>query len=220
MPFFGRADRRENPGDMEDSSGAPAAIRARELVAILSPDRTPPVYGQVFQSDAEVQRQWSALKSWAKKNGAFLSPDQANTLRQGKEGGGEEHFVYFDESASHVIKETRPDSWANKATAGQYFQRWHDIGKLWPALEAEVIGVSETAIFPRQRFIDGDIYESRSDLVADMNRNGWERIDPNRFRHRKTGALITDAKPSNVIRGRDGSVWPFDVVVESPGNIG
>jgi hypothetical protein len=220
MPFSGRADQRQNPGIMEDSSGARAAIRARELVAILSPDRKPPVYGQVFQSDAEVQRQWSALKSWAKKNGAFLSLDQVMALRKGKEGGGEEHFVYFDENASHVIKETRPDSWANKATAGQYFQRWHDIGKLWPALEAEVIGVSDASIFTRQRFIDGDIFESRSDLEADMKMNGWERIGPNRFRHHETGALITDAKPSNVIRGRDGTVWPFDVVVVSTGNLG
>jgi hypothetical protein len=204
---------------MEDSSGANEAIRARELVAILSPDRKPPLYGQVFQSDTEVERQWSALISWAKENGAFLSPNQAKALRKGKEGGGEEHFVYFDENATHVIKETRPDSWA-KATAGQYFQRWHDIGKLWPALEAEVVGVSDESIFTRQRFIDGDIYESSAALEADMKTNGWERIAPNHFWHNETGAVIVDAKRSNVIRGRDGAIWPFDVVVKSTGNIG
>ena len=205
---------------MEDSSGADEAIRARELVAILSPGRKPPVYGQVFQSEAEVLRQWSTLISWAKDKGVFLSPDQAKALRKGKEGGGEEHFVYFEKNATHVIKETRPDSWANKAAAGQYFQRWNDIGKLWPALEAEIIGVTDDSIFTRQRFIDGDIYESRAALEADMAANGWEKIGLNRFSHPESGAVITDAKPSNVIRGRDGAVWPFDGVVESTGNIG
>lgn len=149
----------------------------------------------------------------------FLSAVQAEALRKGREGGGEEHFVYFDESTSHVIKETRPDSWANKATAGQYFQRWHDLGTLCPALEAEIIGVSSDSIFTRQRFIDGDIFESRAALEADMRVNGWERIAPNHFRHLETGAVIVDAKPSNVIRGRDGTVWPSDVVVESTGNL-
>lgn len=202
---------------MENPLGAHRAIRARELVAVVSPDRQPPLYGQVFQSAAEVERQWSALTSWAAKNGLLLSPEQAAKLRRGREGGGEEHFVYFDEHEIHVIKETRPDSWANKASAGQYFQRWRDVGILWPALEAELIGISGHSIFVRQRFIDGDVFESRADLEGDMSANGWERIGSARFRHIATGAVIRDAKPSNVIRGRDGSVWPFDVVVESTG---
>jgi hypothetical protein len=40
------------------------------------------------------------------------------------------------------------------------------------------------------------------------------------FIHITTGAVIKDAKPSNGIRGRDGTVWPFDVVVESTGSLG
>ena len=205
---------------MENPLGAQEAIRARELVAVVSPDRKPPLYGQVFQSDAELERQWSALTCWAAEKGVILSIVQIETLRRGREGGGEEHFVYFDECSNHVIKETRPDSWANKASAGQYFQRWVDLGTLWPALEAELIGISDHSIFVRQRFIDGDLFKDRAVLEADMAANGWERIGPIRFRHLATGAVITDAKPSNVIRGRDGSVWPFDVVVESTGILG
>jgi hypothetical protein len=215
-----RAYRRQSPGIMENPLGAQKAIRARELVAVVSPDRKPPLYGQVFQSDAEVQRQWSALTFWAAENGLLLSPEQAAKLRRGREGGGEEHFVYFDEHEIFVIKETRPDSWANRASAGQYFQRWVDLGTLWPALEAELVGISDHSIFVRQRFIDGDLFGDRAVLEADMSANGWERIGPIRFRHISTGAVVTDAKPSNVIRGRDGSVWPFDVVVESTGSLG
>lgn len=205
---------------METPLGAQKAVRARELVAVVSPNRRPPLYGQVFQSAAEVERQWSALSFWAAQKGLLLSPAQVEEFRRGREGGGEEHFVYFDDRSSHVVKETRPDSWANKASAGQYFQRWHDLGTLWPALEAEFIGISSHAIFVPQRFVDGDIVESRADLEADMGANGWERIGAIRFRHIKTGAVITDAKPTNVIRGRDGTVWPFDVVVESTGSLG
>lgn len=150
----------------------------------------------------------------------LLSVSQVEALRRGREGGGEEHFVYFDENSNHVIKETRPDSWANKASAGQYFQRWVDLGTLWPALEAELIGIDGHSIFVRQRFVDGDLFEDRASLDAGMGANGRERIGSIRFRHHASGAVITDAKPSNVIRGRDGSVWPFDVVVESPGNLG
>jgi hypothetical protein len=205
---------------MENPLGAQKAIRARELVAVVSPNRRPPLYGQVFQSAAEVDRQWAALTGWAAENDMLLSPGQAERLRHGREGGGEEHFVYFEEHESHVIKETRPDSWANKASAGQYFQRWIDLGTLWPALEAELVGIYDRSIFVRQRFIDGDVFEDRAVLEADMRANGWERIGAIRFRHVGTGAVITDAKPSNVIRGRDGSVWPFDVVVESTGCLG
>ncbi len=205
---------------MENPFGAQKAIRARELVAVVSPDRKPPLYGHVFQSSAEVERQWSALNSWAAENGRLLTPAQVEMLRSGREGGGEEHFVYFDENSDHVIKETRPDSWANKASAGQYFQRWHDLGTLWPALEAEFVGISGQSIFVRQRFIDGDIVQNRALLEADMRANGWERIGASCFRHITTGAVIKDAKPSNVIRGRDGTVWPFDVVVESTGSLG
>lgn len=205
---------------MENPLGAQKAIRARELVPVVSPDRNPPLYGQVFQSAAEVERQWSALTSWAEERGMLLSLSQVEALRRGREGGGEEHFVYFDENCHHVVKETRPDSWANKASAGQYFQRWADLGTLWPALEAEVIGIDGHSIFVRQRFVDGDLFEDRASLDAGMNANGWERIGSIRFRHLPSGAVITDAKPSNVIRGRDGSVWPFDVVVESTGSLG
>lgn len=214
-----RANRPENARGMEDSGPAQGAIPARELVPILSPDRSPPTYGQVFQPDAEIKRQWGALTSWAKDSGVFITPEGAKKLRKGDKGGGEEHFVYFDEVLGHVVKETRPDSWANKATAGQYFQRWKDIGKLWPALEPEVIGVSDGAIFTRQKFIDGDVYENRADLMADMKTNGWEPAGYGKFRHEATGAVIGDARPSNVIRGRDGTVWPFDVIVESTGNL-
>jgi hypothetical protein len=203
---------------MEKPLGAQKAIRARELVAVVSPDRKPPLYGQVFQSAAEVERQWWALTSWAGKHGLILSRAHVERLRRGREGGGEEHFVYFDEYESHVIKETRPDSWANKASAGQYFQRWRDLGTLWPALEAEFVGTFGHSIFVRQRFIDGDVFESRAHLEADMGAKGWERSGANRFSHLASGAVITDAKPSNVIRGRDGAVWPFDVVVESTGS--
>lgn len=159
---------------MENPLGAQKAIRARELVAVVSPNRKPPLYGQVFQSAAEVERQWSALTSWAEEKGMLLSLSQVEALRRGREGGGEEHFVYFDENSNHVIKETRPDSWANKASAGQYFQRWFDLGTLWPALEAELIGIDGHSIFVRQRFVDGDLFEDRASLDAGMGENGWE----------------------------------------------
>jgi hypothetical protein len=61
---------------MENPLGAQKAIRARELVAVVSPDRKPPLYGHVFQSSAEVERQWSALNSWAAENGRLLSTSQ------------------------------------------------------------------------------------------------------------------------------------------------
>lgn len=204
---------------MEDSGATHAAIHSRELVLLLSPTRRPPAYGQVFQPEGEIQRQWEELRCWAEACGRLIDSEWASRLREGREGGGEEHFVYFRGDAGFVIKETRPDSWASGAAPAQYFARWDDIGKLWPKLEAMVIGVSEAAIWTRQRFVEGEIYKDRPALDADMTRNGWLRIEVNRYQHTASGAVIRDAKPSNVIRGRDGTPWPFDVIVESTGSL-
>ncbi|WP_367873717.1 hypothetical protein [Luteolibacter sp. Populi] len=204
---------------MENPPRAQGTISARELIAILSPTRRPPTYGQVFQSEAEVQRQLEALRRWAERSGRIIDDEWAADLRAGVEGGGEEHFVYFAQGAEFVVKETRPDSWASGATAAQYFARWDDVGKLWPKLEAEVIGISGKSIWTRQKFVDGDNYIDRAEFEADMAKAGWDKTGLNRFRHAATGAEIRDAKPSNVIRGRDGTPWPIDVIVDSTGSI-
>ena len=47
---------------------------------------------------------------------------------------------------------------------------------------------------------------------------GWEKIAPAKFKHKQSGAIISDARPSNVIKGADGRPWPFDVMVDDLGS--
>jgi hypothetical protein len=212
----GRANRPAGAPEIQDGGAAQGAVSQGELVAVLSPNRKPPLYGQVFQSSAEISRQKAELKNWAASNGLALTPDQASALTRGKQrGGGEEHDVFRD--GESVIKATRGDSWAAGASPAQYFQRWEDIGRLWPALKPEVIGIEGDRIWTRQTFIDGDVYSNPADLTRDMDAAGWDRVGPRRFKHRVSGAVISDVKPSNVIRGKDGRMWPFDVIVDDIG---
>jgi hypothetical protein len=216
MAESGRANRPAGAPEIQDGGTAQGAVSPGELVAALSPNRKPPLYGQVFQSSAEISRQKAELKNWAAGNGLTLTPDQASALTRGKQrGGGEEHDVFRD--GESVIKATRGDSWAAGASPAQYFQRWEDIGKLWPALKPEVIGIEGDRIWTRQTFIDGDVYSNPADLTRDMDAAGWDRLGPRRFKHRASGAVISDVKPSNVIRGKDGRMWPFDVIVDDIG---
>lgn len=210
------ADKRESPRELQKPRGETGPVSTRELVEVLSPERTPPTYGQVFVSEQKIRKEKSELKDWALRNGLHINARELADLKRGKEkGGGEEHFVYFD--GDSVIKETRSDSWAGGASPSQYFQRWADIGKLWPALEPELLGVSGDSIIVRQRFIDGQVFIDAKSLDRAMVKQGWERVSPAKYRHIQTGAIIGDVRPGNVIRGRDGSVWPFDVIVEKLG---
>lgn len=81
-----------------------------------------------------------------------------------------------------------------------------------------MVGIEGDRIWVRQQFVDGDVYEKSDELQKDLEEAGWEKIGPMRYRDRKSGAIIRDAKPSNVIRGKDGRLWPFDVVVEDVGD--
>ncbi|MEI7911869.1 MAG: hypothetical protein WCK77_19740 [Verrucomicrobiota bacterium] len=51
-----------------------------------------------------------------------------------------------------------------------------------------------------------------------MEANGWEKLGGGKYRHIETGAVISDARPPNVIHDAEGNVWPFDVVVHDTGH--
>ena len=182
----------------EDMGSAPRPIQAGELVPLLSPSRCPPGYNRVFQSEGEIQRQVRALRNWAKSDGLFLSPADEQSIRGRAEasGGGEEHNVllFRQEGESFVIKETRRESGFPGMAPAQYFARWEDLGKLWPALAVVLVGVSDHAIWVKQDFIDGEVYQDRSELDQDVADRGWVKPGPPQFTHKGTDAVIGDVK--------------------------
>jgi len=117
-----------------------------------------------------------------------------------------------------VTKITKKDSWAVGTAPGQYFSRWADLGILFPKLEPQVVGIlPDGRIVVRQEFVRGTTFDSVESLQAAMEANGWEKLGGSKYRHIDTGAVISDARPPNVIHDAEGNVWPFDVVVHDTG---
>lgn len=69
-----------------------------------------------------------------------------------------------------------------------------DLGKLWPALAVVLVGVSDHAIWVKQDFIDGEVYQDRSELDQDLADRGWVKPGPPQFTHKGTDAVIGDVK--------------------------
>ena len=117
-----------------------------------------------------------------------------------------------------MTKITKKDSWAVGTAPGQYFSRWADLGILFPKLEPQVVGIlPDGRIVVRQEFVRGTTFDSVESLQAAMEANGWEKLGGSKYRHIDTGAVISDARPPNVIHDAEGNVWPFDVVVHDTG---
>lgn len=212
-------DQREQGSTGEIAGGGLGAV-SRKLVAELSPGKKPPIYGQVFQTEAEVIRQRMLLQELAEALGLRVDDGFLTTIRNSalEETEGQEHEVYYT-STEWVTKVTKADSWASGASPAQYFQRWIDLGILYPDLEPEVLGILEDGrIIVRQKAIQGRVFDSSSSLQAEMERQGWERISGRRYRHHESKAEISDVSSSNVILGEDGAIWPFDVVVQDLGS--
>jgi len=211
-------DQREQ-GSTGQIPGFRAGTISHQLVAELSPSQKPPVYGQVFQTDAEVKRQRELLQELAEVYRLRVDEDFLAAIRDIalEETEGQEHEVYYS-NMEWVTKVTKFDSWASGASPAQYFQRWIDLGILYPDLEPEVLGIlKDGRIIVRQKAVQGRVFNSPSQLQAEMERQGWEKLSGRKYRHHETKAVISDVSSSNVILGEDGALWPFDVVVHDLG---
>jgi 3-oxoacyl-[acyl-carrier protein] reductase len=227
-PESGHGDLRQTTGKGEDvrtATGTVPSGRANSLeriTAFLSPERKPPRYNHVFQSQTEINRQFSALTQWAKDEGIFLNAVDERKFLKGAAAktGGSEHsvFIFKEDDGGHVIKKTHGVGGFSGAAPAQYFDRWNDFGKLFPEMKPDIVGVSNGSVFIKQEFIDGDVYFDPVTLAHDMAEFGWEKIAPAKFKHIKSGAIISDARPSNVIKAADGRPLPFDVMVDDLGS--
>jgi len=218
MPESLRADQSQQPTEGEKQARSSGSV-SRQFAKELSPEREPLIYGQGFHSESEVRRQREKLIEIARGKGILLDAEEEARIRRDAEAfdEGQEHEVFFA-GDEWVTKITKKDSWAAGAAPAQYFARWADLGTLFPKLEPQVIGVlPDGRIVVRQEFIKGTTFDSVSSLQSAMEANGWEKLDGSKYRHRETKAIISDARPPNVIRDDEGGVWPFDVVVHDVG---
>ncbi|MCX6868697.1 MAG: SDR family NAD(P)-dependent oxidoreductase [Verrucomicrobia bacterium] len=222
-------DLRQTTGKGEDERTATGTVPAwrsnslERITAFLSPERKPPRYNHVFQSEAEINRQFTALTQWAKDEGIFLNAVDERKLLKGAwaKSRGSEHavFIFKGDDVGHVIKKTHEVGGFLGAAPAQYIDRWNDFGKLFPEIKPDIVGISDGAILIKQKFIDGDVYSDPGTLAHDMAEFGWEKIAPAKFKHIKSGAIISDVRPSNVIKAADdGRPLPFDVMVDDLGS--
>lgn len=193
--------------------------------------------GAAYQGDVdrgEIREQSQRLIRQAKARGFFWEHDSPilaalDALPSDRISGGAEHrvFIVGDGAERFVIRATDNGFFGPRSdiSPAQYMARLDDYSQTFPAMQTQVIGVSESGevegnavIWTAQPYVRGSTFDSQTSLADAMRTRGWEQVggaQSVRFRHPSTGTIIEDANTDNVFQGDNGDLYPFDVVVEA-----
>lgn len=100
----------------------------------------------------------------------------------------------------------------------QYMLRVKEYSRAFPNLKMSIVAVTaDYRIWTKQRFIYGRTAEDLPELIYLLKAHKWDQVSHNRFQHRDTKVVISDATAPNIIF--DGANTPhfIDVIVEDLG---
>ena len=169
---------------------------------------------------SRVSQEQQRLLTWAKALGKVkrtLPPEHTR---------GSEHLVHIDQDTMRVIRSTRHDrhkgygislgSHTHGATPAEYLDRLHLQNQLFAddiKFEYLVNKQGCPIIVTSQPFIDGP-NPSQEELNGIMQVKGFEQFIDGAYYKASLGLLVYDLIPRNAKKNLDGSVYPFDPVLQ------
>ena len=181
-----------------------------------TPDHDAPERERTARVEAEQRR----LVEWAEANGNLggqIPPEDAS---------GGEHLVHFDEPSCRYLKATIPEkqkgygialgSFTHGATPSEYLDRLALQNRIFDddiRLERVVLKNGKPVIVTSQPAIAGSP-PTQTAIDETMAAKGFEQLTSGAYYDAGEGLLIFDLFPKNALQAADGTIYPFDPVIQ------
>ncbi|MCB1209707.1 MAG: ATP-binding cassette domain-containing protein [Verrucomicrobiales bacterium] len=204
--------------EQQPRTDSPGALESALAILAGSPgtDCTPPP-GE--SRNAELLRQLEFLRDWAKAEGKLIPANRWET----PEELGAEHRIFYDTVRHAAIKVTNASEAGMTYVEGipvpalptEYLRRWQQHNELFADF-AWLEGVMETpagvCLVVGQQWIEGDV-PTIENLDTVMGEWGFKTTAlPECYYRASDGIAVMDCHNGNFIKGRDGIVYPIDVI--------